>query len=157
MLKFNQRTLYFKDTDSIDSNIKKLNNNISEIHTDIHSLVNQKIDTFFGVTYDTVFTVLFTILIFLIGVIIDRWNRRNIEKKELNKLKNYFNSQFEELKTSIIPGLIKAYRKSYQEIITLDNGLQTTPPKILTKTYDRLANLESPLLFKTFNNIILFR
>ncbi|SFW60088.1 hypothetical protein [Cellulophaga fucicola] len=138
--------------DSLFVQVKNLNENISSIHTDLHSHLNQKTDTFFGVSNDTIFTVVFTILIFALGILIDRLLKRNNEQKELQKLKDYFNNQFDDLKKNIVPELRNGYKKFYQETISLDNGVPTTAPKILTNTYDRLSNLESPLLFKTFKN-----
>lgn len=138
-----------KDSLYIHSNeLKELNTYVSEIK---HELSKEK-DTFLGATYDTVFTVLVTISIFVLGIIIDRRIKYLQGKDELKKFKDYFNNQFSELKNSILPKLVKGYRKSYQETITIDKGLPTTAPKILTNTYDRLSNLESPLLFKTFKN-----
>lgn len=144
-------TIIFEQKDSLyihSNELKELNAHVSEIK---HELNKEK-DTFLGATYDTAFTVLVTILIFVLGIIIDRIIKYCQDKSELKKLKDYFNNQFSELKNDILPELIKGYRKNYQETITLDKGLPTTAPKILTNTYDRLSNLESPLLFKTFKN-----
>ncbi|MFD0991011.1 hypothetical protein ACFQ1R_12960 [Mariniflexile jejuense] len=138
--------------DSLYSQIKILNQNISSIHSDIHNHLNEQKETFLGVSNDTIFTVVFTVLIFVIGILIDRWLKRNNEKEELQKIKNYFNNQFDDLKNNIVPELRNGYKKYYQETISLYNGVPTTAPKILTNTYDRLSNLESPLLFKTFEN-----
>ena len=138
--------------DSLFVQVKNLNENISSIHSDLHNHLNQGKDTILGVSYDTFFTVVFTILIFVIGVLIERWIKRNNEKNELNKLKDYFNNQFDDLKNNIVPDLRNGYKKFYQDTISLDNGVPTTAPKVLTNTYDRLYNLESPLLFKTFEN-----
>lgn len=138
--------------DSLFVQVKNLNENISSIHSDLHNHLNQKTDTFLGVSNDTIFTVVFTILIFALGILIDRLIKRNNEQKELQKLKDYFNNQFDDLKRNIVPELRNGYKKFYQETISLDNGIPTTAPKILTNTYDRLSNLESPLLFKTFKN-----
>lgn len=138
--------------DSLYFQIKNLNQNISSIHSDLQNHLNEHKETFLGVTSDTIFTVVFTILIFVIGILIDRWIKRVNEKEELQKIKDYFNNQFDDLKKNIIPELRNGYRKYYQETISLDNGVPTTAPKILTNTYDRLSNLESPLLFKTFKN-----
>ncbi|MFD0931294.1 hypothetical protein ACFQ0R_01650 [Psychroflexus salinarum] len=122
------------------------------IHSDLHNHLNQETDTILGVSNDTFFTVVFTVLIFVLGIIIDRILKRNNEKSELKKIKVYFNNQFDDLKKNIVPELRNGYKKFYQETISLDNGVPTTAPKILTNTYDRLSNLESPLLFKAFKN-----
>ena len=138
--------------DSLYYQVKNLNENISLIHSDLHNHLNQQKDTFLGVSNDTIFTVVFTLLIFALGILIDRWIKRNNENNELQKLKNYFNNQFDDLKKNIVPELRNGYKKFYQETISLDKGVPTTAPKILTNTYDRLSNLESPILFKTFKN-----
>ncbi|GLB48749.1 hypothetical protein [Neptunitalea lumnitzerae] len=138
--------------DSLFVQIKNLNENISSIHSDLHNHLNQETDTFLGVSNDTIFTVVFTVLIFALGILIDRLIKRKNEQADLQKLKNYFINQFDELKNNIVPELRNGYKKFYQETISLDKGIPTTAPKILTNTYDRLSNLESPLLFKTFKN-----
>jgi hypothetical protein len=138
--------------DSLYLQVQNLNENISLIHSDLHNHLNKETDTFLGVSNDTIFTVVFTILIFVVGILIDRILKRNNEKSELQKIKDYFNNQFDDLKKNIVPELRNGYKKFYQETISLDNGVPTTPPKILTNTYDRLSNLESPLLFKSFEN-----
>ena len=144
-------TIILQQNDSIyvhSNELKELNTHVSEIKNEL----NKKEETFLGATYDTAFTVLVTILIFVLGIIIDRIIKHFQDKAELTKLKDYFNNQFNDLKNNILPELIKGYRKNYQETITLDKGLPTTAPKILTNTYERLSKLESPLLFKTFKN-----
>ncbi len=148
-------TIIFEQKDSLyihSNELKEMNAHVSEIKHDLNKHLNKEEDTFLGATYDTAFTVIFTLIIFISGILIDRWLKSKNEKAELKKLKDYFNNQFNDLKTNIVPELIKAYKKSYQDVISLDNGLPTSAPKILTNTYDRLANLESPLLFKTFKN-----
>lgn len=142
--------------DSLFVQVKNLNENISSIHSDLHNHLNQNTYTLLGVSNDTIFTVFFTILIFTLGILIDRLIKRKNEQAELQKLKNYFNNQFDDLKKNIVPELRNGYKKFYQETISLDNGIPTTAPKILTNTYDRLSNLESPLLFKTFKNSLDF-
>jgi hypothetical protein len=138
--------------DSLYFQVENLNENISLIHSDLLNQLNQKTDTILGVSNDTIFTVVFTVLIFALGILLDRILKMKNEKSELQRINDYFNNQFNDLKKNIVPELRNGYKKFYQVTISLDNGVPTTPPKILTNTYDRLSNLESPLLFKAFKN-----
>ena len=91
-------TIFFnkKDSISIQTNeLKELNTSIGSIHYDLHNHLNKKEETFFGASYDTAFTVIFTILIFLTGILIDRWIKKRNEKEELKKIKSYFVNQFQ--------------------------------------------------------------
>lgn len=159
--KQNNKTFIIKDTiifnqkDSIiikSSDLKELNTQFKEIKHDINNHLNKEKETFFGASYDTVFTVVFTILIFTIGIIIDRWLKKNQEKKELKGIKTYFLNQIQDIKLNILPFLSDAYKKFYQEIISIDKGIPTSPPKLLTNSYKRLLNLETTQLFNSIED-----
>tara|TARA_R110001583_G_scaffold182693_1_gene340794 strand:+ start:35 stop:1018 length:984 start_codon:yes stop_codon:yes gene_type:complete len=148
-------TILINQKDSLNINsveLSQLSTSVLKIERELNNHLNSKKETFFGATLDTVFTVTVTIFIFLLGIIIERLIKKTREKSELKELKTYFIEQIEDCKRNILPQLIAAYKDFYQNIISIDKGYPTNSPKILSNNYNRLLNLETTQLFKSFKN-----
>jgi len=146
-------TIYIvkKDTVIVQSkHLEEINGSVIELKEEISTIGKNTEPTFWGAKYDTVFTVAITLFIFIIGILIDRWIKRNQEKKELKELKDYFLNQVDELLNFIGPPFLKGYNKFYQQTININNGIPTTPPKLLTNSFDRILKMESEKLFSSF-------
>lgn len=142
-----------KDTLFIKSiELNKLNSNFENLNTEIQKKNNDVEPKFIGATYDTAFTVLVTLFIFILGIIIDRILKNRQEKTENKDLKNYFFNQLKDIKQNVGPNLIKGYKEYYQEHIGIDNGIPTTAPIILSNSFERLLKMENDKLFKAFKS-----
>ena len=150
--KSNDSVLFvYPDTVNVKSaDLKQLNNSIEDLRQEIITEISKKEPKLLGAKYDTVFTVLVTLLIFILGIIIDRIIKRKQEKKELEELRSYFLNQISELNTQIGPALVRGYNDYYRKTISIDKGIPTTPPKMLMNNFDRLLHMESDRLFKSF-------
>lgn len=124
---------------------------LKNLHIDVHNKTIEENKKFLGATYDTVFTVSVTIGIFILGIVADRLLKRCQEKKEQAEYREYFMNQLRIIIQKIGPNLIAGYKQIYQTEISIDNGIPTTPPKILSNTFDRILNMESSKLFKSFS------
>jgi hypothetical protein len=60
-----------------------------------------KESSIFGVSFDTIFTVLTTIAIFILGVVVERWIEANKEKMRLKDLEEYFTKLIELCEKSV--------------------------------------------------------
>lgn len=148
----NNQNMTKKDTIYIQNrSLDSLNKNIDNLHTDIHLHLNKKEDRFLGATYDTVFTVLITLFVFVAGIIIDRYLKSIQEKKEEKDLRKYFFNQIKEIIELIGPSLTRAYKAYYQNEIGIDQGIPATPPKVLANNFDRLHKIESVKLYSAFS------
>lgn len=148
MKKTNQKDKDFSS--EIKDTIVIKSQDLRDLHIDIHKKTHEEDKRFLGATYDTVFTVSVTIAIFVFGIIADRLLKHFQEKKEQREYRSYFMSQLRIITQKIGPNLISGYKQTYQTEIGIDNGIPTTPPKILTNTFDRILNMESSKLFKSF-------
>lgn len=114
---------------------KKTENCIS-----IHNQCEQK-ETFLGVNYDTIFTVTVTLFIFFLGIVIDRWLKKSQEKEVLIKVRNLFFGYYNKFYNNTLIPLTKEFRDFYLEI-SIDNGVPTTPPLLLTDDFELLNSID---------------
>lgn len=115
--------------------------------TDIPKVAEDKLWGLF--TYDTVFTVVVTLFVFIAGILanilakyIDRLNT----KKELRQ---YFKHFVDRVTDRTCPELISMYRDVYQKH-GLNEGIPTAPPKILTSDFVRIGSMQDKDLFHAF-------
>ncbi|MES2397873.1 MAG: hypothetical protein V4549_17810, partial [Bacteroidota bacterium] len=129
-----------KDTVLIDSLVTKtdLTNLTDRLADKITSTISNSVETIgkeeklWGLfTYDTVFTVVVTLLIFIIGICIDRLIKYWDKLKKQKESRLYFKHFLDIIIDKTCPQLIKLYNEVYQNN-GIDAGIPTAPPKILT-------------------------
>lgn len=126
-----------------------LNHNLVGIKTELQkSRREEKI--FNRVTYDTAFTVLITISIFILGIIIDRIIKWYERKKERKKLRELYTENINSFNEKLLPKIIQHYRELYQTL-NIDSGIQQST-KISTNDIERLNKIEFNKLYDAFSN-----
>lgn len=153
LIKKENDTIHVFQTDTLiirSKQLNEINHSLTEFKNEIVDIGKEKEPTFWGAKYDTIFTVTITLFIFIVGIIFDRWNKRRQENIELKELKIYFFNQVNELLNLIGPSLFRSYSKFYQETISINNGIPTSPPKLLTNNFKRILKMESDKLFRSF-------
>lgn len=139
---------YNKHFDSLISIQSKELKIVDSLVTSIHKNESEKFLHKF--TYDTVFTVVITISIFLIGIVVDRlikYYDKCIQSKKLNK---YFKYYVDKIADKIAPRLSEIYKKAYTEN-NIDTGIPTSSPRILTGHFERIKNIDDKELFNSIN------
>ncbi len=97
-------------------------------------------------TYDTIFTVVITLSIFVLGIIIDRFIKRYESFRKRQKLKIYFKYYLDKIIDRYSLRLAEIYKKTYQTT-NINTGFSITPPKILTGDFKRIENIDDHELF----------
>lgn len=146
-------TIIFKQKDSLtiqSIDLRNLTTQVEIVNQNFEKLINSD-TSYFGVKSDTLFTVFTTILIFIVGFLLNKWNHNRIEKNKLKELNNYFINEISDIK-NILPKLIEVFTKFYTTTIDINNGIPTSPPKSLSNSWKRLKNLDTNLLFNSFDN-----
>ncbi len=101
-------------------------------------------------TYDTVFTVVITLSIFILGILIDRIIKRYESFHKRRKLKIYFKYYLDKIIDRYSLRLAEIYKKTYQ-MTNINTGFSLTPPKILTGDFKRIDNIDDHELFHAIN------
>tara|TARA_R110002050_G_scaffold157576_2_gene286196 strand:+ start:3320 stop:4381 length:1062 start_codon:yes stop_codon:yes gene_type:complete len=117
--------------------LKQINNTLQS------SLENEN---FLGlISFDTLFTILVPILIFILGILVDRW-AKNIsqcrKRKDIRGLAYFHLAKI----GSFIEKIEVAYRRMSEET-SLDSGILLTPPRILSNDFQRILNIDYQELF----------
>lgn len=94
-----------------------------------------------GISYDTIFTVSITILIFILGVVIDRLYKYCQEKSKIKKLRKLFFDYYSKFYENTLIPTTKAFRE-YCYDISIDSGIPLTPPLLLTNDFELINNVE---------------
>jgi hypothetical protein len=117
--------------------------------TNVLNSPNEKLWGLF--TYDTVFTVTVTLLIFVIGICIDRLIKYYDKLKKQKESRQYFRHFLDIVIDKTCPQLIKLYNEVYQNN-AIDKGIPTAPPKILTSNFIRMKNIQNADWFHSFED-----
>lgn len=114
--------------------------------------VTTKKDNLWGLfTYDTVFTVIVTLFVFISGILLDKLVKHLDKRKKQKELRHYFKHFLDKLKDKICPKLIKMYSHVYQTY-GINEGIPSAPPKILTSDFIRIRNIQDKDLFHAFKD-----
>lgn len=103
------------------------------------------------ITYDTIFTVFITLFVFTTGILIDRLIKYYEKKKEKKELRYYFKHFLDIITDKTCPQLIEMYAKVYYTN-GINEGIPTTPPKILTDNFTRIRKIHDKELFNAFKD-----
>jgi len=138
------------ELDSINIELIKQNESLLEIAENIKSASDTE-KLFNLVTYDTVFTVLVTLGIFILGILVTRILKYFDRKSEHKSLRLYFKTYLDKITDKTAPRLAEMYKDFYQQN-DIDSGITTTPPKILTGDFERIHNIQDKNLFSAIND-----
>lgn len=121
---------------------------IDTLATNIEKIETQ--DKLWGfVSYDTIFTVLITLFVFISGILIDRFVKYRDKKTSEKELRYYFKHFLDKVIDKTCPKLIKNYKEVYQNH-DINVGILHAPPKILTSDFTRIRNIQDKELFNAF-------
>ena len=134
--------------DSVWFHLEEQKNEIENLSKTIEKVASEKLWGIFS--YDTVFTVSVTLLIFTLGIIIDRILKSIDQKQKDKELKRYFKTYIDKIIDRTCPKLIEIYKDFYQNI-DINSGIPTSPPKILTGDFERIKNIDDTQLFKAIH------
>lgn len=134
----------FKAMDSIHNDLSNIRSEIA-----ISNKLQNKDNSF--VTSDTVFTVFITILIFIIGVVISRIEKWYDKKKKEKERIGFFNYHIERANQKMVLNLKDVYL-GYSKRVTLENGITSTPPKVISSDFQRILNTNYEDLFEAYTN-----
>lgn len=104
-----------------------------------------------SVSNDTVFTVVVTLSIFVIGIIIDRLLKYFERIKKEEELRAFFEYHLLRTNDKMVPKLKEAY-ENYSKDTTIDTGITSTPPKVLSSDFQRLIHTNFEGLFKAYTS-----
>jgi heme/copper-type cytochrome/quinol oxidase subunit 2 len=127
-----------------------LNQNLKDISTEI-SKNNKEEKLFNHITYDTAFTVIVTITIFVLGFLIDRAVKYVEKRKERKRLRYFYVNNVTSMTEKLFPNVNKLYREFYF-VHDIDSGIPMTPPKVLAGDIERLDKIEFDKLYHSFSN-----
>lgn len=127
-----------------------LNQNLKNIRTE-RSNNNSEEKLFNYITYDTAFTVIVTITIFVLGFLIDRTVKYVEKRKERKKLRNFYVDNVTSMTQKFFPNVNKLYREFYFSH-DIDSGIPMSPPKVLAGDIERLDKIEFDKLYDSFSN-----
>lgn len=127
-----------------------LNLNIKGIRTELAK--NKSEEKLFNyITYDTAFTVVVTIAIFILGFLIDRTVKYVEKRKERKKLRVFYVDNVTSMTEKLFPNVNKLYREFYFAH-DIDSGIPMSPPKVLAGDIERLDKIEFDKLYAAFDN-----
>lgn len=101
--------------------------------------------------YDTVFTVSISLFVFASGFLINNLIKYLDKRKKQQELRHYFKHFLDRLIDTTCPKLIKMYSDVYQKN-GINEGIPTSPPKILTSDFIRIKNIQDKDLFHSFKD-----
>lgn len=128
-----------------------VHNDLQEIQKSLSEYVHNSAADGSSVKADTIFTVLVTISIFAIGIIIDRW-LKNCDKKDLEKSKReYLLFHLRRANEEFLLRL-KGLYEEYSKRDFLDDGMTSTPPRIISSDFQRLLKTNYEDLFMAFSD-----
>lgn len=127
-----------------------VNHNLRDIRTELAKNNNEE-KLFNLITYDTAFTVIVTIAIFILGFLIDRTVKFVDKIKERRKLRNFYVDNVTSMTEKLFPNVNKLYREFYLAH-DIDTGIPMTPPKVLAGDIERLDKIEFDKLYAAFDN-----
>src|SRR5258706_3704560 len=135
---------------TIKSLSDSLNNNLKDIRTEL-AISNKDEKIFDLITYDTAFTVIVTVSIFILGILADRTVKYFDKRKERKRLRKFYVDNINSLTEKLFPNINKLYRDFYQTH-DIDTGIPMTPPKVLARDIERLDKIEFDKLYEAFSN-----
>lgn len=127
-----------------------LNKNLKGIRTEL-SKNNHEEKLFNYITYDTAFTVIVTIGIFVLGFLIDRTVKYFEERSARTKLRRFYVDNVTSMTEKLFPNINKQYREFYF-VHDIDSGIPMSPPKVLAGDIERLDKIEFDKLYDSFSN-----
>ncbi len=130
-------------SDSLNENLKDIRTELAKNH-DEEKLFNY-------ITYDTAFTVVVTLTIFVLGFLIDRTVKYIEKSKERKKLRDFYADNVTSMTEKLFPNVNKLYREFYFAH-DIDSGIPMTPPKVLASDIERLDKIEFDKLYAAFDN-----
>ena len=102
-----------------------------------------------SVSNDTIFTVIVTLSVFILGIIVDRLLKLCDRIKKEKDLRTFFLYHLKRTDTSLVVKLKDAYLE-YSTTTTIDTGISSTPPQIISSDFQRLLNTNFEELFKAY-------
>jgi hypothetical protein len=127
-----------------------LNKNLKDIRSELSKNNNEE-KLFNYITYDTAFTVIVTITIFVLGFLIDRAVKYVERRKERTKLRRFYVDNVTSMTEKLFPNVNKLYREFYF-VHDIDSGIPMSPPKVLAGDIERLDKIEFGKLYESFSN-----
>jgi hypothetical protein len=101
-------------------------------------------------SYDTVFTVVVTLTIFILGVIADRALKYSDQQRERRGLRLFIKTNLDKIIGKSSTNISKVYKDFYQST-TIDTGLPPFPPKVLTGDFERLNKISVNKIFESID------
>lgn len=98
------------------------------------------------ISYDTVFTVVTTISIFIFGFLINGLVKYNQRKKEQKQIKLYFKTFLDRIVDDYLGKLSKLYKDFYQTT-DINSGIPSSPPKVLSGDFERIKSINGEKIF----------
>lgn len=127
-----------------------LSNNPKDTQAEIQ--INNKNEKIFDlITYDTAFTVIVTVSIFILGILADRTVKYFDKRKERKRLRKFYVDNIYSLTEKLFPNISKLYKDFYQTH-DIDTGIPMTPPKVLARDVERLDKIEFDKLYEAFSS-----
>lgn len=102
-------------------------------------------------TYDTVFTVFTTLLVFALGIFVDRLIKHLDRIRQQKELRLYFKHFLDIITDRTCPQLASMYEEVYKTS-GINEGIKSTPPKVLTGDLTRIRSIQDKHLFRAFKN-----
>lgn len=135
---------------TIKSLSDSLNTNLKGIRVEL-ATSNKEEKIFDLITYDTAFTVIVTVSIFVLGILTDRAIKFFDKWKEKKRLRKFYVDNINSLTEKLFPSISKLYKQFYQTH-DIDTGIPMTPPKVLAGDIERLDKIEFDKLYEAFSN-----
>lgn len=114
-------------------------------------VVQEKKDLLWNLfSYDAV-SVAVPVILFMLGYLLSGIYRWTVSKRENFREKEIFKYHLHKVFEKFVPQLIEAYTKTNDSISVVD-GMALTPPKVFSADFVRLLKMDSPELYKRFND-----
>ena len=108
----NEKVIESKQKDTIyihSTELKELNTNLADIKSELHFNL-EKEKSLLGIAPDIIFAPGIPVLVFAIGIWLDRRYKRIDKESEINDLKNIFKTILINLSETIIPHLLNKHK-----------------------------------------------
>jgi hypothetical protein len=128
-----------------------LNRNLKDIRTELAKTNREEVRLFDYISYDTAFTVVVTIAVFIFGFLIDRTVKFVERQSERKKLREFYADNVASMAVKLFPKINKLYRDFYL-MHDLETGMPMTPPKVLAGDIERLEKIDFDKLYVAFKN-----
>jgi len=129
---------------------------INTIHTDLNGIQCQLAEYVKSVKEgdnsvktDTIFTVTVTLSIFILGILVDRVIKHCDRKRLEKERRTFFLYHITRANARLVSKLQETYLK-YAKEISIDTGLTSTPPKVISSDFQRLLGIDYEQLFSAF-------